>query len=1096
MKKIYLLFILWCPFLTVAQEKLPFADGQEIIKLAAQAGSEGNYEKSLEILKSIHPNDSSFSASLVPKSFYLLNTGRYKEAIEVTDQGLRLEKGSQSLSFYINKGLAQMKMEEFEEALSTMEEALRIYPRNYELWYYQGLILEEAGKKEEAVIAFQQSILLNPSNPSPHLRLGNICYKQELTAQAMMAFNMYLLLNPDGNGSFNVLKDVNELVSIKNPNKADQGLEISGADSSFEQLNLLLDNRLALNSEYKVDSKIDIALTKQNHLLLQQLNSYSGNSGFWAEVYVPLYQWVWENGHFDSFTKVVSFSVENEAIKKIVSKDVEGLKSFRGSLLSKWGEILQPPTFRILEKDKGLHFIYSELKLDGIGRAEGETYIGEWLFYNAEGFLKGQGSFTEKGKKTGLWKWYHDNGTVKETAVYRDGLLNGENKGFFNNGKLKYIANYKNDQLEGEYLFYNNKGALLERKAFKNGVLEGEYQSYFPVGEILKEFDVVYRNGLIEEKAFEYYANGQVYAEMSFKGGEKNGVEKRFNDDGSLFSEVSYSENQPTGAFQTFYPNGNVNERSTYKNGLFEGPYESFYEDGTKKVSGNVKDGLYQGVFKYFDTDGKLHYEYDYKNGEIISYRYFNKKGEILAAGKRKGGEFYYRSFSPHGLLTSEGLYDVEGGKKGIWKFYSKNQVLTGEGEYIEDKASGLYTQYYDTGEKFSEATYKQDTLDGYYRDFFLNGQIQSQGWYKKGEQHGEWRNYYPDGKLKAVNYFHKGNYHGLQEYFGVEGKITSTLLYEFGEVLKESFYDPKGNLFEEIDRSKIGENTHKTHHYNTLVSHETYYVRGIKHGPYLQYDHQGQKIEEGEFLNGRENGVWTTYYSNGNKKRVLNLSRGNLHGETISYFENGQPELIQYYQFGKLVDTSKYFHENGELDVLTPYALGEENGRKEFYDPSGRLELVRFYEHGRLIGYSYLDENSQELPMIPLHNETGKITSYFDNGKLAREMEYINGSVVGAYRSYYYSGQLKFEAVYNSGKYHGKIREFYPNGELKSEDTYFYGELHGPSAKYFENGQLKEEVNYAYDLRHGTSVFYNEKGEQIELEQYYNGNYYEAENL
>ena len=1075
-----------------AQEKLPFAKTEEIIQMASQAGSEGNYDQSLEILERIHPKDSSYCASLVPKSYYLLNAGRFEEAVQVAEKGIARNCGNLNLSFYINKVVAYINSKDLQKGLTAVEEGLEIYPRNFQLWYNKGLLLEKSERMPEAVAAYQQSILLNPSYAIPHLRMGHISYSKGLMAQAMMAFNMYLILNPDGSDSFTVLTSFNDIVRTKIPNAPSHDLEISGDDASFEQLNLLLENKLALNKQYKINSKVDVALTRQNHLMLQQLATLQEGEGFWTKIYMPLYKWVWNNDYFVDFTNVVSFSIENEAYRKIVRKDVEELKAFRNSLLVQWGNLLQMSSYRVLEEDQDLFFKYLNLRLDGIGEAKGEILTGPWKFYNADGVLNGEGSFDAEGNRTGEWTWFHNGKVISETAIYKNGSLEGANKGYFENGRIRYSANYQNNKLNGEHLVYNNKGALLERKFFKNGALEGEYRSNFPVGEVLKEFDITYRNGLIEDKAYEYYANGKIFSEMSFKGGEKNGVEKKYNRDGSLASEVNYVNNKAMGPFVSYYSNGNIYERTTYKNGLFDGLYEVFYEDGVLKSSGYLKEGLYQGTVKYFDLDGKIHYEYDYRNGDIIAYRYFDKAGEELASGKRRGGEFYYKSYSPYGQVTAEGLYDTSGGKKGSWKFFSDNGVLTGEGVYTEDAANGIYTQYYETGEKFSESTYTKDTLHGYYHSFFQDGKIKSQGWYEDGEEQGEWRYYYPNGIIKTMNFFHKGEYHGLQEFYGVEGRLVSTLLYNFGNVLSEEFYDPEGNLFEEFERNTPGKHILQNHHFNGTVSHETTYINGVKHGSYKQYDHHGQKTEELNFTNGEQDGTFISYHPNGKRKMVANVSRGDLHGEIQYFYEDGTLELVREYEFGNSIGESKSYHENGKLKVLTPYLAGKEHGRKEFFDPEGRLELVRFYKHGRLMGYSYLDQNLTELPMIPLENETGVVRSFYDNGKVSREMEYVRGEVTGIYKSYYYSGQLMYETNYQAGEYHGKTTEYYPNGNLKSEEIYHFGELHGPSRQFYENGQLKKVVNYVYGLKHGKTETFNSQGVQLTDENFIDNNFYE----
>ena len=1097
MKNISLLLFLALPFVCYSQDKIPFADGQALIEMASKAGAEGNYQKSLEILDRMSLKDSSYCSALISKSYYLLNLKKFEEAVVVADRGLKTaDCGPVKLSYFVNKGVALLNNDDNESALETFSRALELYPRNAQLWYNKGLVLENLKMTREAVSAYQNAILFNPSYARPHLKLGDICYKQEMTAQAMMCYNTYLLLNPDGDDSFRVLKGLNELIRIKNPNSANKDLEISMDEGSFDDLNLILDNRLALNEQYKVKTDIEIPLSKQNHLLMEQLVSYKPKEGFWAGTYVPLYQWIWKNNYFEQFTHTISFSIENERYKEIVRKDVDDIKSFLGAATNVWLEILGQPDFRVNAEDEGLTYYYHESRLDGIGKKKEDVYTGLWTFYNSQGELSGQGEFDGEGERTGKWTWYHPGGVVKETALYKKGELHGENKGFFSNGRLRYSAHYEKDQLHGEHLVYNDNGALLEKKIYSNGLLEGDYQSYFKVGKSLPEFDIIYRKDLVEDRAVEYYAEGGAYSEMNFRNGEKEGVEKRYNRDGSLYSAVNYVKGEPQGLYETYYLNGNTAEKGYYEDGVLEGLYQKFYLNGNLQSSGKMKKGLSEGVHQYFAMDGKLHNELDFKNDEVIGYRFYDKKGKILAQGKRRGGEFWYEGYSPEGIITSTGLYDVSGGKKGEWKFFSDNGVLTGEGTYIEDKADGVYKEYYETGEKFSVSEYKLDTLDGYYTDFYKNGQMRTQGWYQGGFKQGEWRTYFIDGNLQAKNFYHKGDLHDEQEYFGVKAKKLSTLKYHFGKALSETFFDPQGKLFQEHNFDLEGENLLKTLHFNSVPGYNTSYVNGVKHGAYSSYDIYGNKILEGNYLNGSESGSWTSYFENGTKESSLNFSRGELHGEVLDFYEDGQVESKRIYSYGKIHGKSESFHDNGQLSVSTNYFDGQEHGRKEFYDYTGNLQLVRFYEYGRLIGYTYLDENSEELPMIKLENESGIVKAYFDNGKISREIEYMNGEVKGMYRAFNYSGKPEYEAAYTSGEFNGAVTEYYSNGERKSEENYLLGYRHGLSKKFYSNGKLKEETNYLNGVKHGISTHYNELGKPIKKEKYFNDSIYEVESI
>ena len=189
-------------------------------------------------------------------------------------------------------------------------------------------------------------------------------------------------------------------------------------------------------------------------------------------------------------------------------------------------------------------------------------------------------------------------------------------------------------------------------------------------------------------------------------------------------------------------------------------------------------------------------------------------------------------------------------------------------------------------------------------------------------------------------------------------------------------------------------------------------------------------------------------------------------------------------------------YFENGILQSSTEYFDDKQHGRKEFYDPSGKLQLVRFYNYGRLIGYSYNDKNDVEIPMIPLKNETGKITAFYNNGKPSKIMEYKNGDLVNTYKSYFYNGNLEDEFSYNNDEIQGIRKEYFTNGKVKQEQSFKNGERNGKNTHYFENGNKKEESIYVNDVKYGTSLYYDETGKLVIKKKYVNGTVTGVENL
>lgn len=1093
MKKYILLAIGFCGFAAIGQEKLDIVDLHEINNSISLKSQEKDYEGVLEILEKVNKNDTSYANSLLRKSYYLMALERYEDAISTIDEGLTMNIGDLKSSFYQNKGVTFTRQDKFDKAIKTYDEGLAIFPANYILLFNKVIALQGKGQLKEAVKVLEQVITLNPLYAKAYIQLGSIYYAQERPAQALMAFNLGLMLEPDNESSFARLKAINTMFSTKNENKRTPGLILSEDDKAFDDIDLIISNQIALNKNYKINNNLDFELTKQNHALLLKLEGFKGKYGFWSKKVVPFFQWIQESKNFDAFSYTIAYSIENEKYKKIVTKKTKEVKEFLNVAIPAWTTLTKTDN-KDLFSDKIVQYQYdgSALSISSMGIIKDEKQTGDWFYFTKEGRIATEAHFNQNGERTGNWKWYNDQLKLKESANYQNGVLEGENSIFYPNGQLSMKGYYKDDKLDGEYRYYNENGALKQKKYFEAGELTGTYTSYFSVGEKTPEFVIPYKQDKVQEKASEYFANGKLYSEIPFKDGNRHGTQKTFHLNGKVSSELAYVNGKQQGDYKAYYLNGEISDKGTYIEDLLQGPYTTYYPDGTVQGEASYVDGTLDGSYTYYDFDGKKYYNYTYKKGDIIDYRFFNKKGEILKEGKKRGGEFYYNGFATNGNLTSEGLYNVSGGRKGEWKYYGENGDLTSKATFEDDLIQGVYTSYYPNGTIEWSGNYTNDTLVGYYASYHKNGKIENQGGYKDGLQQGEWRFYHIDGSLKSINYFHKGEFNGAQEYFGAEGKVTHTALYNRDNILADTFYDRNGKQFQEVDYKPSKNDTLLIFkHYNGEINTKTTYIHGIRHGAYKSYYFDGKIEGEGAYLNGSQDGVWTWYFENGKPNVKATYVLGSLDGEFVRYYKNGQIEDSFFYELDDRVGTWKSYYEDGTLYTNTTYLYGKQHGRKEFYSPTGKLQLVRFYNYDTLIGYSYNDKNGIELPMIPIVNETVKITAYYDNGKISREFEFKNGQYIGAYKTYFYNGQLKDEFVHENGEYQGSKISYYANGNMKEQKNYITGELHGKAMKYYEDGTLKEEALFNNGIQIGNASSYDKAGKKVKSEDYFNGSIY-----
>lgn len=1077
-------------FTLTAQEKIPYIDASNMIEQADEVGAEGNYEQSLELLNTINKNDSLYLTAVIRKSYYFIEDDDFKNALKATNLGISLAKNDQRLStLYNNKAVAFLNLDKPDKALETINTALVKYPLNYLLHYNRGQALEMLENIEEALKSYQKSTSYNPFYAPPHLKMGNLCYTQGLFAQALMCFNTYLLMNPDGSNSANILQSINNNVKTQYPDKKYPEINFTKNDKNYETINLVLNNHIALSEDYDTGNDIDIALTRQNHALLQQLKDMKSTEDYWGKRYLPLFQWIHNNAYFDDFIYTIAFSSEFPDHQKITSRKLKDIKEFVGFFREKWFNIISSGQEIINEKQVNVSYNYNKVPTcTSYGKTENGEKRGQWHYFYDEGNLKAVGGFNNKGKQDKDWKWYHKNGEIKETGTYTNGLLQNESVYYHNNGKVLARVGIENSEFEGEYKYYLASGALHEKKYFKKGTLDGPYVSYFKVGEEIPEFEATYSKGEITGELKEYYATAQLYETSTFIDGEIIKAEKYYMN-GEIREKSTYNNNKQNGPYLYYYNNGQLAQEGEMEENLKVGPWKTYYKNGQVESEIIYDDGEVDDDYVYYDKDGKLYYKMEYRNGIILAYEYYDKDGNTIKEARKKGGEFFYEGYNPNGTLFAKGLYDIKGGKVGEWKYYSDYGVFFKQGGYAEGKETGKHLTFYTNGKEKIVEDYKNGLRDGYYVEYYPNNNIKQQGWYKQGKLVGEWREYYINGTLSDKYFFHDGEMHGESLSYSVEGELETKKILEYGQLMKEMSYNEQGQKsfeynYNSPDKTEVLEEMFSNGKLKTKIS----YVNKVLHGPFKNYNVEGQKISEGNYRNGKLHGLYKAYYDNGSLKFEYNYVYGSLHGKLTEYYEDGSINQVQTYDYGDITGEDITYYKNGNISNHRYYNNGELHGEYKFYDVDGNLEMIRFYKFGKIIGYSYLNQNGEKVEMIPIKNGKAKVVTYFDNGNIAKAFEYFDGKFVNEYKTYHYNGKLAEVINFVEGEYHDKHIEYHKNGEIKRERNYEFGELQGETKIYYENGQLKSVTNYINDKPSGISKEYEKNGKQSKEINYYDG--------
>ena len=109
---------------------------------------------------------------------------------------------------------------------------------------------------------------------------------------------------------------------------------------------------------------------------------------------------------------------------------------------------------------------------------------------------------------------------------------------------------------------------------------------------------------------------------------------------------------------------------------------------------------------------------------------------------------------------------------------------------------------------------------------------------------------------------------------------------------------------------------------------------------------------------------------------------------------------------------------------------------------------------------------------------------TYFDNGKVRTELNYIGKSLNGISKYYYSTGILQSEYNYVDGKLDGRMAEYFYDGKLKEERYYKDGMQTAMAKSFFDNGAIGEIYSYKDNLKDGIyKSYYIEGGLRIEGE-------------
>jgi len=1067
----------------VNQEK--FETAGDIYETAGNYFSDEEYEKAYEEFSKINYNDTSYFESRQFALQCASKMNKYDTVINIAKDILEMDKYNPYRESFMNSlGHGLIQLDKFNEAQSFLLESLKEYPRNYLLYFNLASTYAEQEKYDLAVEALQNSIRYNPKYYASHSRLAMICAEAGYYTKAALALNMAIFLDA---GNERSLYLINSLEDVYNGEIESEIDEVNfREEEEFDEIDLMLKNKLAENSKYKVKVKIGYNFIKHNHLLFEKIEYDESSNGFWNQNYIHFFKNVFDTKNFANFSYYQCLQVENSKAQAIIKKNEKKLIVF-----IKWAYDDYTTKMNARNVWDGSDYVENTLVHYG-SYGFNEDYLvddgvrsGDYYSYSGEGILESRGQFSNDGELDGLWTYYDEFGNMDVTQTFDEGELAGTRTTYYKNGSRRKEFDILNNAIDGDITIYYAINKVYNRIPYdKEGNKEGEAKYYHENGQLSHVIN--YSANEFDGEFNEYYYNGQLKFKKTFEEGVPVGDYVDYYMNGEIKSVGQFKGGMNDGHWKMTHDNGELEEEGEYREGYRIGIWKEYRSDGSLKNEADYGEtGKKTGVYKEYDKDGDLQLELTYKGSEIVKYKTFNKAGEVVNEQEKKKKKLEFVDYYRNGEKRVVGEY-YKGEAVGVWKYYNEHGILTAEKKYNDDgNLEGKSKWYFDNGVLETVKSFKDGVADGYFVDYYRSGKIYKHGWLVDGDLAGLWEYFYRDGSLRKDEYYLEGEVHGDVRFFDEKGNLDEVRNYFYGTFSRVRTYDSTGVIVSEcvlVD----GDASCDYKDPQGKIQTSTNYVGGFVSGTQTGHFANGQVKSKGENTFGNQIGDWVWYHRNGQVATEGSYVLGQRDGEWKWYYDSGELQSVSTYLKGEKVGVSISYYENGKKETEKTFKEGERHGKSIYYDESGIVQYYRFHNYGLLIGYSYLGRDNKPVEMIEFNGKDGVMEAFFPSGKKSYYSKYENGFNDGTTIYYHSNGQISESRPYKANQYDGKMTEYYSNGKPKYEAVFSQGDLVGEEKTYYSNGKLKSVIQYVLDDKYGWAEYFDKTGKSLEKVLYY----------
>src|SRR5581483_7847497 len=152
---------------------------------------------------------------------------------------------------------------------------------------------------------------------------------------------------------------------------------------------------------------------------------------------------------------------------------------------------------------------------------------GLWEKRYPNGKLRYRGHFKE-GNPNGVFKYYWNNDSIQNIAIYSNGGKVAYSRFFYENGGVFSTGKFVSEKRDSIWLFYDESWKLCKKEQYSNGKKEGKSITFYGNGTVLES--KTYHNDVENGPWQQYFENGHLKLETNYVNGKREGSIKIYDE--------------------------------------------------------------------------------------------------------------------------------------------------------------------------------------------------------------------------------------------------------------------------------------------------------------------------------------------------------------------------------------------------------------------------------------------------------------------------------------------------------------------------------------------------------------------------------------